>query len=185
MAKEAACSSDSWNWLADGSQNGSYWRTSLVYSRPAKGKTLSQLPTNSKRAGIWGAGQRLTLSISACHRIVRGLSWSRVLERTVPIRSLLTGANCRGIIRRENRNGRAVPPKMEAALEDTMRLYSNAGAASGTPEEVTFAPRYVPSQESIKAAIRTGPYFVARHLTWREWEKLMGFPADWTVVEDD
>tara|TARA_Y100000310_G_scaffold237442_1_gene240727 strand:+ start:327 stop:458 length:132 start_codon:yes stop_codon:yes gene_type:complete len=43
----------------------------------------------------------------------------------------------------------------------------------------------VPKLESIKEAIQTGQYFVARNLTWNECEKLMGFPAGWTVVEGD
>jgi len=107
------------------------------------------------------------------------------LEQTVPIKSLLTAANCSGIIRREERNGREVPPKMRSALEETIRLCSSAGAVSGTPEEVIFAPRYAPSLEAIKAAIRTDQYYVARNLTWTEWERLMGFPDGWTVVGDD
>jgi len=74
---------------------------------------------------------------------------------------------------------------MLAALEETIRLCSNVGEASGTPEEVVFAPRYAPKLGDIKAAIATDRYFVARNLTWREWERLMGFPDDWTVVEED
>ena len=183
--REAGFSFSSWDWLAERSRAGSSWKTSLAFCRPTRGKTLSQLSTKSKRAGIWGAGQRLTLSTSACRRIVKGLSLWQVLERTVPIRSLLTAANCAGIIRREERNGREVPPVMRKALDETIRLCSSAGAVSDTPEEVIFAPRYVPSQESIREAIQTGPYYVARNLTWTEWERLMGFPDDWTVVEAD
>ena len=110
---------------------------------------------------------------------------SEVLEPTVPIRSLLTAAACTGIIRREEKNGRQVPTQLLAALKDTIRLWCNAGAALGLPEEAIFAPRYVPKLESIREVIQTDQYSVARNLTWTEWEKLMGFPAGWTVVEDD
>ena len=110
---------------------------------------------------------------------------SEVLEATVPIKSLLTAAACRGIIRREENNGREVFPELREALEDTIRLWSNAGEASGIPEEAVFAPRFVPSLESIREAIQTGQYSVARNLTWTEWERLMGFPEGWTVVEAD
>ena len=146
---------------------------------------MRQLPTRLKKSGIWGDGQRLTRSISASPKIASASSLSQVLLRTVPIKSLLTAANCRGIIRREEKNGREVPPKMQTALEETIRLCSNVGAASGTPEEVFFAPRYVPNRAGIKAAIRTDRYCVARHLTWIEWERLMGFPDDWTAAEGD
>ena len=103
----------------------------------------------------------------------------------MPIKSLLTAANCRGIIRREEKNGRKVPPRMKAALEETIRLCSSVGEASVTPEEVVFAPRYAPSLDGIREAIRTDRYCVARNLTWTEWERLMGFPDGWTVVEAD
>jgi len=101
------------------------------------------------------------------------------------MKSLLTAAACAGIIRREERNGRQVPPKLRAALDETIRLWCNVGAGLGTPKERIFAPRYVPKPESIKAAIQTDRYYVARNLTWNECERLMGFPAGWTVVEGD
>jgi hypothetical protein len=98
---------------------------------------------------------------------------------------LLTAAACSGIIRREESNGREVPPKLKAALEDTIRLWCNVGAALGTPKDRIFAPRYAPKLESIREAIQTDQYSVARNLTWNECEQLMGFPAGWTVVEAD
>ena len=185
QASAADCFTDSLTWFALLSHNGSSLRTSLVYSRRMAGRRLSQLSTQLKKSGIWGAGRRLTLSTSASPKTENGSLLSEVLETTVPIRSLLTAANCKGIMRREEKNGREVPSKMRAALEETIRLCSNVGEASGTPEEVVFAPRYVPSLEGIKEAIRTDRYYVARNLTWVEWERLMGFPDDWTVVGDD
>ena len=184
-ASEAACSTTFWAWFGRLSQGGSSLKTSLACSRRTKGKHLRTLPTRLKKSGIWGDGQRLTRSTSACPKTGSALSLSQVLLRTVPIKSLLTAANCKGIIRRETNNDREVPPKMLAALNETIRLCSNVAAASGTPEEVAFAPRYVPKAVAIKAVIRTGRYSVARNLTWTEWERLMGFPDGWTVVEGD
>ena len=117
-------------------------------------------------------------------RIASVSSLSGILEETVPIASLLTAANCAGIIRREENNGRTVSARFRKALDETIRLWCNVGEALGTPESVVFAPRYVPKAESIREVIRTGQYSVARNLTWREWERLMGFPDDWTVVVD-
>ncbi len=36
-----------------------------------------------------------------------------------------------------------------------------------------------------EVVIQIDQYSVARNLTWTEWEKLMGFPPGWTVVEGD
>ena len=182
-AKTVVCSSGLWSWFALNAHDGSSWKTSLAYSRQTGEKPLSRLSTKLKKSGIWAAGRRLTRSTSASPRVGKESSLSEVLEPTVPISSLLTAANCAGIIRREEKNGREVPPKMRQALQETMRLCSNAGEVSGTPEDRVFAPRYAPSQESIKEVIQTGPFYVARNLTWIEWERLMGFPDGWTVVE--
>jgi hypothetical protein len=90
-----------------------------------------------------------------------------------------------GILRRENRAGRKLDRPFVNALSETLRLWYNVAAASGTPWQKASAPRYAPKLETIKAAIQTGQYSVARNLTWSEWEKLMGFPPGWTVVEGD
>lgn len=36
-----------------------------------------------------------------------------------------------------------------------------------------------------EVVIQIDQYSVARNLTWTEWERLMGFPPGWTVVEGD
>ena len=146
---------------------------------------MSRLSTKWKRSGIWGDGLRATHSTSACPKTDSASSLSQALEQTVPIKSLLTAANCAGIIRREENNGRKVSNRFRKALDDTIRLWCNVGEALGTPEKVVFAHATFPGRESIKAVIQTGQYTVARNLTWREWERLMGFPDDWTVVEAD
>lgn len=182
---EADCSSLSWTWLTKFAHSGSFSKMCRASYLPIKAPLLKRLSTGLKRAGIWGVGRRATLSTSACPKTENELSLSQVLEPTVPIRSLLTAANCSGIIRREVKNNREVPPPLLAALEETIRLWCNVGEASGTPEDRVFAPRYVPKPDDIREAIQTDRYFVARNLTWREWERLMGFPDDWTVVEGD
>ena len=190
--KETACTEQGADWsstfsglLTSASPDGSSSKTYRASSPPTAGKPLSQLSTRLKKAGIWGGGQRVTLSTLVSPKTVVESSLSQVLEATVPITSLLTAANCAGILRREERNGREVPPQMREALENTIRLWCNVGEALGTPREAMFAPRYAPKLESIREVTPTGQYSVARHLTWRECERLMGFPDDWTVVEAD
>ncbi|MEB3162179.1 MAG: hypothetical protein VKK80_03030 [Prochlorothrix sp.] len=103
----------------------------------------------------------------------------------MPITSLLTAANCLGILRRENRARRKLDPVFVKSLSETLRLWYNVAVASGTPWPKASAPRYVPKLEDIKVAIQTDQYSVARNLTWTEWERLMGFPPGWTVAEGD
>jgi len=174
-----------WDLLKKFSQNGLSWKMSRASYLPRKENLLSQLSTPWKRMGIWGGGFRATLQMRAYPKTVTEYSLSQLLEQTVPINSLLTAANCTGILRREEKAQRKLDPIFEKALKETIRLWCNVAEASDTPMQVAFAPRYVPKLESIKEVIQTDRYSVARNLTWNECEKLMGFPEGWTVVEGD
>jgi hypothetical protein len=92
-----------------------------------------------------------------------------------------------GIIRRERRAGRGgkLDPIFRKSLFQTIRFWFSVAEVSGIPKQKAIAPRYVPKLGDIKAAIPTGPFYVARNLTWNECEKLMGFPEGWTVAEGD
>jgi site-specific DNA-cytosine methylase len=134
---------------------------------------------------LGGWVSRVTLSIRAYPTTEIECSLSQVLDPNVPIASLLTAANCLGIIRRENRAKRKLDPIFVKSLSETIRLWYNVAVASGMPWQKASAPRYAPKLEDIKAAIHTDRYSVARNLTWTEWERLMGFPPGWTVAEGD
>jgi hypothetical protein len=110
---------------------------------------------------------------------------SALIERRFPITSILTAANCLGIIRRERRAGRKLDPIFKESLSRTLRFWFSVAAALGIPKRRAIAPRYVPKLESIKEATLTDQYYVARNLTWNECEKLMGFPEGWTVDGGD
>ncbi len=168
-------------------QDGLSLKMSRDYSAPTEGKPLRQLSTSSKRSGIWGPGFRATLSARVFPTTEREYSLSEVISRKVPISSILTAANCLGVIRRERRAGRGgkLDPIFRKSLFQTLRFWFNVAEASGIPRHEAIAPRYAPKLESIKEAIQTDQYYVARNLTWTECEKLMGFPEGWTVAEGD
>lgn len=185
MGPGVASSSPLPNLLEQFDQNGLSWKMLQVSSAPTAGLPLTQLSTNSKRSGIWGYGLRVTLSARACLTTAKGYSLSALISRRFPISSILTAANCLGIIRREKRAGRKLDPAFKASLSQTLRFWFNVAAALGTPKRRAIAPRYAPKLESIKEVTLTDQYFVARNLTWNECEKLMGFPEGWTVDEGD
>jgi len=166
-------------------QHGLSWKMSRASSARTAGLPLSQLPTNSKRSGMWGYGLRVTLSARAFPTTAKEYSLSALIDRRFPISSILTAANCLGMIRREERAGRALDPVFAESLSQTLRFWFNVAEALGIPRQRAIAPRYAPKLESIKAATLTGQYYVARNLTWNECEKLMGFPEGWTAGEGD
>ncbi len=166
-------------------RHGLSWRMSRASSVRTEGLPLSQLSTNLKRSGIWASGLRVTLSARAFPTIAKEFSLSDLIDRRFPINSILTAANCLGIIRREERFGRKLDPVFMESLSQTLRLWSSVAEALGTPKQQAIAPRYAPKLESIKAVTATDQYYVARNLTWTECEKLMGFPDGWTVDAGD
>ncbi len=174
-----------WNLLEKFSQNGWSWKMCRACYRQSKELLLRQQSTRWKRSGIWGDGYRVMLPIRAYPTTETEYSLSQVLSHRVPIESLLTAANCLGILRRENRAGRKLDLVFVKSLSETIRLWYNVAEASGIPWQEASAPRYVPKLEAIKEVIQTDQYCVARNLTWTEWERLMGFPPGWTVVEGD
>ena len=166
-------------------QNGLSWKMLQGCSAPTKAQPLSQLSTRSKRSGMWGFGFRVTLSARACLTTVKESSLSALIDRRFPISSILTAANCLGIIRREKRAGRTLDPVFEESLSETLRFWFSVAEALGIPKQRAIAPRYAPKLESIREATLTDQFYVARNLTWHECEKLMGFPEGWTVSEGD
>lgn len=182
---EVAYSSPLQNLLEKFDRAGLCWKMCRASSAPTTGLHLNQLSTNSKRSGIWGYGLRVTLSARASLKTAKESSLSALIERRFPITSILTAANCLGIIRRERRAGRKLDPIFKESLSRTLRFWFSVAAALGIPKRRAIAPRYVPKLESIKEATLTDQYYVARNLTWNECEKLMGFPEGWTVDGGD
>lgn len=184
---EAVSSSGLRNLLESVLQSGLSLKMSRAYSAPIKGQLLRQLSTNSKRSGIWGSGLRATFSARAYLTTGNECSLSQVISPTVHTSSILTAANCLGIIRRERRNGRGgkMDPIFRRSLFQTLRFWFSVAEASGLPKRAAIAPRYVPKLADIKEATQIDQFYVARNLTWDECEKLMGFPEGWTVAEGD
>ena len=181
----ADCSSPLQRLLRKFDRDGLSWKMFRACSARTQDSPLSRLSPSLKRSGIWGYGLRVTLSARAFPTTAKEFSLSDLIDRRFPISSILTAANCLGIIRREKRSGRTLDPVFTESLSQTLRFWYSVGEALGTPKQRIIAPRYAPKLESIKAATVTGQYYVARNLTWTECEKLMGFPAGWTVDEGD
>ena len=181
--REAAYSSPLRNLLERFDRLGLSWKMSRASLVPTKDLRLSQLSTSSKRSCIWGYGLRVTLSARVYPTIAKEYSLSDLIDRHFPISSILTAANCLGMIRREERAGRKLDPLFAESLSQTLRFWSNVAEALGIPSQQAIAPRFAPKLESIKEATLTDQYYVARNLTWSECERLMGFPEGWTVDE--
>lgn len=183
--REVAYSSSLRTWLDKFDRHGLSWKMFRASSAQTGEPRLSQSSTSSKRSGIWESGLRVTLSARVYPIIEKEYSLSDLIDRRFPISSILTAANCLGVIRREERAGREIEPVFAESLSQTLRFWYSVAEALGIPRLRAIAPRFAPKLESIKAATLTDQYYVARNLTWNECEQLMGFPDGWTVDEGD
>lgn len=187
MGTEVDYSSRLQSLLESIAQNGLSWKTCLASSAQMEEKRLSRLSSSSKKSGIWGSGLRATFSTRAYPTTGSEYSLSEVISPTIATSSILTAANCLGVIRRERRAGRGgkLDPTFRKSLFQTLRFWFSVAEALGTPKHKAIAPRYAPKLEDIKEVIPTGQFYVARNLTWNECEMLMGFPEGWTVDVGD
>src|SRR4029077_86169 len=103
--------------------DGLSWKMSRASSAQTTAPPLSQLSSTSKKSGIWGYGLRVTLSARAFPTTEKEYSLSDLIDRHFPISSVLTAANCLGILRREKRAGRTLDPVFEESLSQTLRFW--------------------------------------------------------------
>jgi len=185
LGHAAVCSTGFLRLLNKFDQNGWSWKMSRVSSVQMKAERLRQLSTSSKKSGIWGYGLRVTFSMRAYPTIGKEYSLLEVIDRKVFTNSILTAANCLGILRRERRARRKLDPLFQTSLLQTLRFWYNVAEALGLPRQKVIVPRYAPKLGDIRGVIQTGQFYVARNLTWNECERLTGFPEGWTVAEGD
>lgn len=91
---------------------------------------LSQLSNELEEIGYLGYGLRATFSTRAILKTGKGSSLSRVINRKIPISSILTAANCLGIVRRERkagRGGKMDPLFRKSFISDTPLLVQRRG----------------------------------------------------------
>ncbi len=159
-------------------RDGLSWKTSRGSSARTTAPPLSQLSRRLEEIGYMGVWFTCNTLSAGLPPQPRKSIHCRILSiAAFPSVSVLTAANCLGIIRREQRAGRDLDPVFEESLSQTLRFWSNVAEVLGTPKQQAIAPRYAPSLESIKAATPTDRSFVARNLTWDECEKTNGIPG--------
>jgi hypothetical protein len=162
VATEADYSTRWLSFFASLGRRGLSWRMCQVSSRRTKALGLKQLSAALNTSGIWGDRLRLTLSTRADRKTETEYSLWQLLDPVVPTTSLLTAANCLGILRRANGNGHKLDKRFENSLKETIRLWFNVAEASGIPRQKASAPRYVPSWKASRRPF--GP----TNTLWRE-----------------
>ena len=106
-------------------------RTSPAFCPPLEDGTLAPSSEGWQSSGMGSHIGCLTLNISEWHSDANVCSLSDTLETgDLPQRYFLSATACRGILRRAEKRGKALPPSLAAALE---------AAGSGPTSIVTVA----------------------------------------------
>ncbi len=104
--------------LNDIGPSGWSGRTSPAFCPPMEDGTLAPSSEGWQSAGMGSHTGCLTLSISEWPKDASVCSLSDILETgTVPQRFFLSSTACKGILRRAEKRGRALPPSLQTALE--------------------------------------------------------------------
>tara|TARA_R110000824_G_scaffold15492_3_gene65108 strand:- start:42 stop:539 length:498 start_codon:yes stop_codon:yes gene_type:complete len=92
-------------------------KMSLVYSPPTKDGTWKFSSKGWKNWATSGNTEYLTLNISESPNVGVESSLSDILERDVHPKYYLSPKACRGILRRADKRGKALPPLLQGAME--------------------------------------------------------------------
>ena len=99
-------------------------KMSLVYSPPTKDGTWKFSSGGWKNWGTSGSTEYLTLNISESPNVGVESSLSDILERDVSTKYYLSPKACRGILRRAEKRGKALPEMLDVAMRTVAERFT-------------------------------------------------------------
>jgi len=177
-------------WL---SRNGLSSKMFADYYLPAMVKIWPKSLIRFPKSGIAWRGECLMLNTSEWLKDAKGCSLSEVLETQIPSKYYLSKKAVQGMIRRSlkwGRGGYVFLQEMKNSKTRQMKLLSlQQLEAMTTIQQETQNQTISLPQQSEQAKEVTLPLYgktlILRKLTPLEKERLMGFPENWTMLEDE
>jgi hypothetical protein len=117
MESEADFGLSSYELLKALNQDGLLLKTSPVFYPATEAEILPSSFAGWSNAGMACAGGYLTLNLTEWHSAAVVCSLSQVLETEVAPKFYLSARACRGILRRVEKRGKALPERLKVALE--------------------------------------------------------------------
>jgi len=151
--------------LRNFARDGLLSRTSPAYCPLETDGIWAYSSDNWQNAGIWGATGCLTLSMPEYHSAAVVCSLSDILETDVPRKFYLSARAARGILRRAEKRGKALPPMLHRALRQVAGESSERARAGGKIPSSPSPEPLPPFEEWYEATKDYGG-------TREEWERL-------------
>lgn len=180
-------------------QNGLSSKMFPDFSLQIMDKIWPKLSEPFPKSGIAWSGQCLTLNISEWPKDASGCGLSEVLETSVPQKYYLSLKAIKGMINRSkkwSRGGYVLLQELgkdmtqrlkRMSLQQLEHLLQNPMEIKAGPSQTNGTQSLLPQSEQQleETQVSYGKTLTLRKLTPMEKEKLMGFPVNWTVLEEN
>ena len=144
---------------------------------------LSLIPWTE--AGIVFRGECLTLNFSEHPRDVEESSLSEVLDQLVPLRFFLTTEHLQSLLDRATARKKPLPPDLERAIKNQICILFNTPLLEESIQQGRNQKDFVMTKKLGRLIQEAAQMLSVRRMTPSEYEKLQGFPVDWTLVDSE
>lgn len=171
-------------WLRSASPNGSSWKTFLASSIVTKERISLLYSQRWTGSGILWLGEYLTLNTSEHLNDVEECSLLQVVKVTAPRESFLGADHLTKWLERAELRAPNLDPSLRRAFEEQL------SSQSSTPPSVESHTGQGHKERDIEATDLptrstqgAAPTWSVRRMLASEYERLQGFPENWTLVD--
>lgn len=174
-----------YNLLNDANLDGLFSKMSQDCSTVTTEEILQLSSISWTGAGMVFRGECLTLNSSEHPRDVEESSLSEVLDRFVPLRFFLTIDHLQSLLDRASARQKPLPVELETAIKNQISILSNMPQLEESIQQARSQKDFVMTEKLGRLIQEVAQMLSVRRMTPSEYEKLQGFPPDWTLVDSE
>ena len=163
-----------------GSLAGYLWRTFLDFLIAEKGTTFEDCSLQWKNSGMVFRGECWTQNTLEHPKDVEESILSQVIETSVPLRYFLNREQLQSLIKRADSGNIPMPPDLREKIELQITTLSNMPELDAALQRAHRQKDIEMMEKHILATPEEAPMLYVRRMTPLEYERLQGFPEDWT-----
>ena len=183
--QEVAFSIDLLTWLERSALDGWFSRTSSDSLMPVVERISRRSSSAWTNSGISWRGECWTRNTSEAPSDADEPSLSQVICRTAPLESFLAPEPLQKWMDRHSSLGRTLPADLVAAIETQICTLSSM-RRSGESQVPALKPRGTDSTVSLTPSTpEEVPTLYVRRMLASEYERLQGFPENWTDIDSE
>lgn len=169
--------------LHNDDQDGSYWKTFLDSSVAKQGQISESSLSRWMNSGMVWRGEYWMRNFSEHPNAVAESSLSQAINLEVPLKYFLITNELQSLLKRAESRKKSLPMDLETAIKGQISTLSKMPLLE---ECILLARRGKDIEAMVKLGLLIQGEEVTlsvRRLTPLEYERLQGFPVDWTLVD--